>query len=299
MGTSGDDLKDDSLWVFHKLEDGRFNILNVTGAEDGSSYLATTSTDGNTMGLVSNGNGDLQRWTIQKVSNGLYNLRILSSVQGNASYLGVVGDNGYAKLLSTNDSSSQLNLEVPIISVTFKLDEGEVLSNTPEVLAQETLPNTTSVDQSMSFSVTKTVTEESTFEESVGVSVTAGTSFECGLPFVANGTVSLELTASASFTWGQSKTISTEVQATFPVVVPPNKQVVCKAVLTKSKLQVPYVLTLGDGSVETGTWFGVSAWNLREELTESDLNAAETDVKEAEVKENEVKENEVKENEKI
>jgi len=298
---SPDDHKDDTVWIFHRMKDGRFHIINAAGATDGRSYLGT-SNGGAQMRLRENGNGHLTRWHIQKVANGLYNIRILSGIYSNTSYLGIEGDKGYARLLFVDDTSSRLSLDVPLMSVTFKLDEGKILSSTPEVLAQQTLPNTTSVDQSMSFSLTTSVTEKSTFEKSAGVSLSVGTEFECGLPFVANGKISVELTASASFTWGQSKTISTEIQATFPAVVPPNKQIVCKAVLTKSTIEVPYVLTFVDGSVETGMWHGVSAWNLREELIESDLNAAETElmlteVKETEVKENDVKETEVKENE--
>jgi len=290
---SGDDQKDDTLWAFHRLEDGRFNIINVAGAADGQSYMAST-TQGAQIWLKDN--WSLRKWTIEKLSNGLYNIRILSGVKSFTSYLGCEGDGtkastSYCRMLYTNCLASELKLDVPLINVSFKLDEGKVLSNTPAVIAQSTLPNTTSVEQSMSFSVTKSVTEESTFEKSAGVSLTVGTSFECGIPFVSNGEVSLELTASGSWTWGEAKSISTEVQATFPVVVPPNKQIECKAVLTKSKLTVPYVLTFGDGSTETGTWFGVSAWNLREELTESDLNAAEAQVNETKVKGNEVKEN--------
>lgn len=292
---SHDDHKDDTVWVFHKRRDGRFFIINAAGAADGNSYLGT-SNGGAQMRLRANGNGHLTRWHIQKVANGLYNIRILSGIYSNTSYLGIEGDDGYARLLFHDDASSRLSLDVPLMGVTFVLDEGKILSNTPEVLAETTLPNTTSVEQSISFSVKKSVTEKSTFEQSVGVSLKVGTEFTCGLPFVSNGKVSLELTASSSFTWGQSKTISTEVQATFPVVVPPNQQIVCKALLTKSTLEVPYVLTFVDGSEETGTWHGVSAWNLRDEFKQSDLNAAETELMFTEVKENEVKD-EVKENE--
>jgi len=275
---SGDDQKDDTLWAFHRLEDGRFHIINVAGGADGKSYM-TSTIQGAQIWLWDI--CDLSKWTIEKLSNGLYNIRIPSGIKSNTSYLGCEGDGtkastSYCRLLHTNCLASELKLDVPLISVSFKLDEGKVLSNTPAVVAQSTLPNTTSVEQSMSFSVTKSITEESTFEKSAGVSLTVGTSFDCGIPFVSNGSVSMELTASASWTWGETNSTSQEVQATFPVVVPPNKQVVAKAVLTKSKLTVPYVLTFGDGSTETGTWFGVSAWNLREELTESDLNAAES-----------------------
>merc|ERR1712060_303295 len=98
--------------------------------------------------------------------------------------------------------------------------------------------------------------------------MTVGASFESGVPFVGDVSISFDLTTSFEQTYGEEITRSKSVTATFPIAAPPNKKVVCDAIVTKSKLEVPYRFTFADGSVQHGKWLGVSAWGLNSEFKE-------------------------------
>lgn len=265
------------IWVFHPLQINLFNIINAGGANEQKTFLQIAGDGGSTtVGEKDDGSGR-QQWTLQKVTAGpyagLHRIKNVRGVTGNNHVLGIRVP-GWVKLVPTdnNDASQMWKMKIPVVSVSFDLGNGVIQGSTPQVVAEQTLSNSTSINQSMSFQLAEKVEETSTFENSVGVSMMIGAEFECGLPFVGSGKISAELTTSFTHTWGKTETFSTEITATFPLVSPPNKKIVCKAVVTKSKLNVPYTFTFADGTEETGTWIGVSAWDLRDEVEEYALD---------------------------
>lgn len=72
--------------------------------------------------------------------------------------------------------------DMKVDRVEFNLDDGNILSSTPIVLAEQVLTNQTDREQEMSFSVDKSVTNSSSFEYSTGFTVTVGIEFS-GEPY--------------------------------------------------------------------------------------------------------------------
>ncbi|XP_063678598.1 natterin-3-like [Bolinopsis microptera] len=81
------------------------------------------------------------------------------------------------------------------------------------------------------------------FSRTTGASVTLGTSFEIGVPGIASGSISSEISASMEFSAGESSTVTKTVSVELPCTAPPNKKAVCKAVMIKDSVEVPYVMT--------------------------------------------------------
>ena len=67
------------------------------------------------------------------------------------------------------------------------------------------IKNRSSLSQTTAYSVSRTVTETSSFSHQAGASVTVGTTFSAGVPFVAKGEISVSATASYSYTTGNFK----------------------------------------------------------------------------------------------
>ena len=67
--------------------------------------------------------------------------------------------------------------DMKVDKVDFKLDSGKILASTPMVLAEQVLTNNSNSEQEMSFSVSKTVTNTSSFEYGEGFTVTIGAEF--------------------------------------------------------------------------------------------------------------------------
>lgn len=279
------DEKDDTTdWVFHMIDSNRFHILNAVGASDGQSFLSV-SADGEACFLTENDCGPSRsQWTLSENSSGTgYLFQTYESKEEGSRFLTANSNTGYVKLCGDDQPSNMwqnFNVKMAVVDVSFDLSAAVLEGNIPYSLAKQVLPNTTSTEQSMTFTVAEKYEETSMFENSAGVSVTVGTTFSTGLPFVAGGEVNLELTAAYEATWGKSQTFSKETNATFPIVAPPNKTVVCNVVMIKTKLSVPYTFTLADGRSETGTWKGVSGWDIKATYTQDEEEIKVEEIKE-------------------
>jgi len=184
---------------------------------------------------------------------------------------------GKIDLWSADDGSGRQLWELndPLVHVGFEIDQGIISSTAPHIVAEQTLANTTSTTQSMSFQVEESVDDTSFFESSTEVALSVGTSFETGVPYVEGGEISTELTTSFAQTFGETTSATKTVSGTFPLETPSKMKVVCKALVTKFNLEVPYVFTYASGTVEKGTWHGVSAEGLESQLEEESLDDIE------------------------
>ena len=99
-----------------------------------------------------------------------------------------------------------------------------------------------SQEQSTTLKVSETVTTTESFEHAAGVSVMAGTEFSCGVPALAEGKVSLEVTANYEFTYGTSKEISRTIEHEYPCKVAPFRTVKCEALLYEYDTEVGYTM---------------------------------------------------------
>jgi len=162
--------------------------------------------------------------------------------------------------------------DMKVDKVQFKLDSGKIISSTPITLAEQVLTNNSDSEQEMSFSVNKGITNSSTFEYSTGFTVTIGMEFSVGVPLVAESKLTVEASSSHTWTWGKTTEYSTQYTATFPVKAGPRKSVRASSVVNQGMLDVPYTMFMSSKSTgvkveTTGTWRGVSSWDLRHTIT--------------------------------
>jgi hypothetical protein len=111
---------------------------------------------------------------------------------------------------------------------------------TPINVASATVHNQTSENQQMSVTFEKSVTSSYTWGVEAGISIGVEASFKTGIPFVAEGqvTVSTELSFSASF--GEEHTTSETFSYTAEVSVPSNTAIKAKASATTSIVSGKY-----------------------------------------------------------
>jgi len=118
----------------------------------------------------------------------------------------------------------------------------------------------------MSFNVSHTTSEEYSFTQDSGTTIGVETGIQTGIPFLAEGKVSVSAEKSYSYskttTQGKAKTWS----ATFPVKVPKKKTYKATVSVKQSNLKVPYTATITHAGFApetvTGVFKGVDYFNL-------------------------------------
>jgi len=89
---------------------------------------------------------------------------------------------------------------------------------------------------------------------------------------VAESKLTVEASTTHNWTWGKTTEYTTQYTATFPVKASPQKSVRASSVVNQGTLDVPFTMYLSSKSsgvkVQTsGTWRGVSSWDLRHSVT--------------------------------
>ena len=107
--------------------------------------------------------------------------RLITPSQGLTLFSRVYPDPTFANYTDKNFYSDQLFKlmweDMKVDKVDFKLDAGKILASTPVVLAEQVLTNNSNSEQQVSFSVSKTVTNTSSFEYGEGFTLTTGVEF--------------------------------------------------------------------------------------------------------------------------
>jgi len=226
------------------------------------------------------GNGQYEdNWFKIEAGVGQYagNFRLITPSQGLTLFSRVSQDPTFSNYTSSSFYSDQLFRfiweDMKVDKVEFNLDAGKILASTPITLAEQVLTNNSNSEQEMSFSVNKAITNTSTFEYSTGFTVTVGMEFSVGIPNIAESKFKVEASTTNTWTWGQTTSYTTSYTANFPVKAGPHQSVRATSVVNQGTLDVPYVMHMSSKStgvkVETsGTWRGVSSWDLRHTITD-------------------------------
>ena len=162
--------------------------------------------------------------------------------------------------------------DTKIDRVVYHIDEGKILSSTPIAIATQTLHNQSDNQQAMEFSLNETETHTSSFDYTLGFTITVGVSGKAGIPFVAEGGVKVDVANSNTFKWGSTTTTSKTYSAKLPVTAPARSTVRAVSSITRSTLNVPITVYLKSESsgfeVQTqGVYTGVTTWDLRHTVT--------------------------------
>merc|ERR1712176_1570656 len=99
--------------------------------------------------------------------------------------------------------------------IVYNVADAKVTQLRPTAVGHKTIRNMGSRDQSMAMGISETVTETMCFSHTAGVSVTVGTEFSCGIPVLAEGKVSIEVTAAYEFSYSTEKSVEKSLQADF------------------------------------------------------------------------------------
>jgi hypothetical protein len=147
----------------------------------------------------------------------------------------------------------------------FDLSKGSVSPRPPVVIGKIVNDNRDgTVARKLTKEFSKTVSQTETYENEVGVEISATTTFECGVPYVAKGEVETTLTSGYKHTWGKEDYTETTYTDTVECESPPGVKTICSYVAKRAKMDVPYTmyLTRPGGSTRTvgGVWKGVSTF---------------------------------------
>ena len=133
-----------------------------------------------------------------------------------------------------------------VCDLTFDIDHGQMLSNTPEFLKIESYDNhASSVVLTDTFSVSKEIPTTSSFTHdhsfSIGIEVTT----EAKLPFFGGS----EIKVSASYSGGISMTEDTTNTVSYfresSVEVPPGQGIMKEAIIQRATINVPWTANSG------------------------------------------------------
>ena len=137
------------------------------------------------------------------------------------------------------DCPSEINRDdYELGELVYHTSRGTATTFRPERIGYQYINNKdSSVKQSTTFSVSETVTETSTFTHTAGVEVMVGTEFTSGVPTLAQGKITVEVTASYEFSAGIERSVEKTMQADYKCKAPAGKIVTCEALLFKHRYE--------------------------------------------------------------
>ncbi|KAI0758163.1 hemolytic lectin [Fomes fomentarius] len=264
---------DDQWFSFLHGSGNNSGLVAIKGRKTGKVLYSRRQDDPRVWHIAGDG-AHPDNWFKLEAGNGQYAsyVRFITPREGMALFSRTNQEPYFLNHITNQPSSDQyfrfIWEEMKVDRVNFDLDDGKIISSTPIVLAEQVLTNKTDHEQEMSFSLDKSVTNESSFQYNTGFTVTVGTEFSVGIPFVADSTFSIQASSTNEWTWGKTTSYTTQFTATFPVKAGPNETIRAGAVVNQGTLDVPYTLYWSSKSsgvkVQTkGIWHGVSCWDLR------------------------------------
>ena len=163
-------------------------------------------------------------------------------------------------------------------TISYNVADAQILAASLDELDTVTNTNSTNVQQSTTISGQATLTDTQSWTDTYGVKVTLSAGI--AIPIFVNSSVSVE--GSATFTQNGSTTTAVTFSWQQPVLVPAKSQVVASVAVSRTTLQVPYILTgnsvYASGATAPysidGTYSGVNSHDLAVTLNQYNLNGS-------------------------
>ena len=159
-------------------------------------------------------------------------------------------------------------------SIKYSINDGKVHLRPPMELGRQIIDNRAgNTNPSIDFTISKSVTETESFTHTAGLSLTVGTEFKTGIPFLAEGKISLSVTASYEFSYGKEKSVTKTKSAKYACIAAVGKTTTCTATLRMAEINVPYIMTVrhkkkGCKCTSKGFFRRVSSTNMHLHITE-------------------------------
>lgn len=272
-----DDDSNRQKWRFEKLSDGTYNIRVLGGVTNGR-VLLSTGGDGARVDLwTTDDNSGRQRWILEPLEVGCFHVRVKGGVNTGRVLLSCAGDGSRVDLWTTDDYSGRqqwmlLPENIEITSLTFHTNSG-LAATMPEFISEASVYNDTSVTQTMTAVFTRKATESSSFEHQHSLTFGVSGTKNFGTPVFAQGSITVSASTTNTWTYGSNQSREDTRSYNMPVVVLPGKRVYTKAVISMTKLDVPYTISgysklTGQTFTANGIWRGVQAGNIEFSLSE-------------------------------
>lgn len=125
----------------------------------------------------------------------------------------------------------------------FDLKSASLDPAEPEEGITQHTENDTDLPQTPSVTLSVSVTESDTYDNTIGGKVGVEVSGEAGVPFVAKGKVSVSAEVSFDHSWGHTKSKTTSHSATVPVATPAHSSYWAKLIMSKVNLNCDFEVT--------------------------------------------------------
>lgn len=164
-------------------------------------------------------------------------------------------------------------------SIQYINDGTATLAQIPDFVTNWSYTNGTSVQQSITTSFGQKASKTSSFQNQSTFSTKITATVKAGIPFVANGEISTEVSASLQHTYGESETTEDTRNYDIPLLVPAMTRVTASATVTRYNLNVKYIATLRGINTNkiihvNGTWSGVDCTDIIVSTTQTNLRTA-------------------------
>ena len=133
--------------------------------------------------------------------------------------------------------------------VEYHFNEGKILEAKPDSMFV-TLTNEGTQIATLSANMQRTAANTCPFQKSEGFSLKVGVEMTIGVPGVASGKISTDITTSTIITWGHSKSVSKKMGSNVSVPVPGRCEQKVEGTVTANTISVP--CTVYSKSVKTG-----------------------------------------------
>ena len=163
---------------------------------------------------------------------------------------------------------NKIHGEVTLKEMKFFINQADVKTEKPIVIAEQNLINNGDIDQMMEFSfeVTEGSTSEISHEFGFTYGVTTGLTVGFG---GAEGSMEVSFEISATLSLTESLSVGTAKTYRFPLSVPGQSTYKAVGTVTEVELDVPYELVFDFEGVEKsffGTWKGVAVSNVNSQI---------------------------------
>ena len=109
-----------------------------------------------------------------------------------------------------------------LLKVEYDTDKSHIYEYAPRRVTMQHIDNTrSSIEQSSTFTASRTISETVSYSHTAGVGISVGTEFKAGIPLIGEAKASVQLTADYQFSYGKQRTVERTYSSQYDCVAPP------------------------------------------------------------------------------
>ncbi|WP_461140413.1 ETX/MTX2 family pore-forming toxin [Spirosoma pomorum] len=197
-------------------------------------------------------------------------------------YNKVIGSQGNSIYFDKYRNQAKQEFEISLLDdfevqgIQYINDATASVTRIPDFIVNWTYTNGSSVQQSITTDFGQKASKTSTFANKNTFTAKVSTSVKVGIPFIANGQISTELTGATESTYGGSEGFEDTRNYNIPLLVPANTRITATATVARYQMNVNYIATLrgrNTGKIVrvAGTWSGVDCTDINVGVQQTNL----------------------------